>query len=94
MIVLNEKARQKRPEPPPKPTRAKNIVAYLVATSPNEYGQEIYNRLKAAKDQGVPVNLDAHNLDSACTWYHMPEGPEFWSQTHAKLEEKWYAQFH
>jgi len=95
MIVLNAKGRRERPAPKPIkfPGRipAGSIDEYLTFTCQPQQRKDIIKRLTNAQMDGVPIKWTACNLDRACTWTLMPEGPDFWGEIHHKLEKIWNA---
>lgn len=102
MIVLNEKGRRERPVPKPikmddfeavmqKKPRAPNLKYYLQATCTADQYIAIVAKLLAAEKAGRKINWAGCNIDRACTWSTMPEGPDFWNALHYELEQKYHA---
>ena len=88
MIVLNAQAKRERPAPPPIKLK-KDLFSYLaeVCITDEEY-DELRKELKFAKDEGCYVAFDARNLDEALVWADSPQGSDYWSDWHSKLEDR------
>ena len=85
MIVLNEQAKRERPIPKPKPKG--DLMTYLQARSPTlAFYTEVRDALYHAEEEGTAINWFASNIDNAMTWADTPQGDEYWSNIHGKLE--------
>ena len=43
---------------------------------------DVFYQLMAVKGSGVPINLNADNLDDAMTWDTTPQGHNYWRTVH------------
>ena len=85
-IVLNEVAKRERPLPKPKKVHG-DLLAYLQERCPNlNMYIEVRDALYAAEEDGTAINWQASNIDNAMTWADTPQGDEYWSNIHGKLE--------
>ena len=84
-IVLNEIAKREKPSRPHK--MQDSLFVYLQANSPSlNFYVDVRDALLYAEEQGVNINWQAHNIDAAFTWADTPQGDEYWSNIHERLE--------
>lgn len=43
---------------------------------------DVFYQLTVVKGSGLPINLNADNLDDAMTWDNTPQGHKYWRTVH------------